>query len=75
MFDFAKLGNVNRKIESYLTDEVISIQNIDDLSWDGNFDTVIIGHLREISDIYRRDLLKNIIEYCIKYMYMGAITY
>lgn len=67
IYDYAKLGNVNRKISSYLTDEIITIQDIKNLPWDGNFDTIIIGHIGKISDILNRDLLKEIIQNCIKY--------
>lgn len=67
IYDFAKLGNVNRKISSYLNDDEVRIKNIDDLPWNGEFDTVIIGHIGEISGLYSGDILKKIIDNCIKY--------
>lgn len=67
IYDFAKLGNVNRQVKTYLSDEVINVQNINNLPWDDCFDTLIVGHLNEISQILKRDLYKDIIELCIEH--------
>lgn len=43
------------------------ITNIDDLEWDSDFDTVICGHVGEISKILKRDFIAEIQYMCSKY--------
>ena len=43
------------------------IESIYEIDWNGEFDTVIIGHLRKMSNVLRKDLITEIIDKCIKY--------
>ena len=43
------------------------IGNIENVDWDGDFDTVIVGHLSEISSVTKKNYLFEIIEKCKSY--------
>lgn len=57
---------VGKKISEVLkyTDNSAVIENVDDIDWNGDFDTVICGHLSEISFITKKNYLRIILELC-----------
>lgn len=57
------LGRKICDVLGYSDNEKI-IKNIDGLDWNDNFDTVILGHLGEISKVLKRDILSEILENC-----------
>lgn len=75
VFDPLQLGKVGRKISDILIGNLkknFYIQNIMKLNWTNDFDTVILGHTRELSDTLNFDYKKYIIDRCIenhKYLY------
>ena len=60
---------VGKKIKEILkyTDNKALIQNVDNIDWNGDFDTVICGHLSEISEMTKKDYLMEILQLCQKY--------
>lgn len=61
VFDISKSGNVGRKIKSYEGSGEYIIQNWNDIQWDQDFDTVILGHLGEYSAITKEDWLNKVL--------------
>lgn len=61
--------NIGREIKDLLkTQKTIGcIQNIDTLDWNADFDTVICGHCTEISELVKKDYIKEIVQNCQKY--------
>lgn len=57
------LGRKIKEVLGYSENEKI-IQNITNLEWDDSFDTIILGHLGEISSILKKDMLWELIEKC-----------
>lgn len=57
---------VGKKIKEVLeyTDNEAIIQNVDNIDWEGDFDTVICGHLSEISTITKKNYLMEILKLC-----------
>lgn len=69
IYDYAKLGNIGKKIfpiTSFSDNEHI-IKDINSLQWDSDFDTVILGHLTEIENATNDNITKNILDLCVKY--------
>jgi hypothetical protein len=70
-YDLGILGNTGK----LLTDVVISdkpfknhvIENYDQLDWNLEFDTVILGHTNDIASILNKDIIIEILKSCIKY--------
>jgi uncharacterized NAD-dependent epimerase/dehydratase family protein len=70
VFDIKHLGNVNKKVSELFNVELekdYMIKNIESINWDDDFDTVIIGHTREIDKITGKDYKEYIISKCLKY--------
>lgn len=57
---------IGMKIKDVLkfTENEKKIQNYDMIDWDADFDTVICGHVNEISRMLKKDVLQDIIEKC-----------
>ena len=49
------------------TENTHVIENYENIEWDGDFDTVILGHVGEINKILKRNLLAEIIEKCLSH--------
>lgn len=70
-YDVGCLGNVGKSVGNILSgtknlsDKMIL--NYDQIEWESNFDTVILGHTKDISSIIGRDLIKEVLDNCIKY--------
>ena len=67
-YDIKYIGNVGRKVGEVIgsSDDTI-INNYLDIDWNDNFDTIVLGHLRELSNLVNVDLMTYFIEYAIKY--------
>lgn len=67
-YDVKYNGKIGRTISSILQCEVDhKIMNYEIINWDDNFDTVILGHCKELSKIINFDLLSYMIEMCKKH--------
>lgn len=62
IYDSKYSRNIGRKIN----DDLI-IDEISQIDWNSNFDTVIIGHLQKKSFVEKNDYMKNILDKCLKY--------
>ena len=68
VYDLKFFGRIGRKVSEFLhytNVSPITIRNYDDIPWDTNdFDTVIVGHLGELSWRCKKDLLEEIYVKC-----------
>lgn len=65
VYDSKYFNNINRRASELLTEEIKKdyiIKNIDTINWEDDFDTIILGHTREISKLTGKDYKKYIIE-------------
>jgi len=71
VYSHRTLGICGRKVSECLTQKIqldLTVKNITEIEWNSdNFDSVILGHLIELSSIIKEDLLKYFIDKCIKY--------
>lgn len=65
VYDVKYSPNLGRTI--YSLDRSISyrVKNIEKCDWD-SFDTLIIGHVRELSDLLKKDVKKELLEECLQ---------
>lgn len=61
IYDAAKLGNVGRNVGEFI------IKDLKTIEWESDFDTVIIGHLRLLSEIMQKDCMEFLLTQCKKY--------
>ena len=68
-YDIKYSGNVGKQISQIVPycNNSKRIQNIDKVDWEGDFDTVILGHTEELSKIIKRDLLEEVMNKCSYY--------
>jgi len=70
-YDIAVLGNVGKKLTDIVSGDIAKknnkILNYDKLDWNADFDTVILGHTKDISSIIGRNIIQEILNGCIKY--------
>ncbi|MCR2049036.1 DUF1611 domain-containing protein [Acetatifactor muris] len=70
IFDPVQLGNIGRRLSDILIGDMekdFSIKNIFKADWSLDFDGVILGHTREISETLNFDFKDYIVKQCIKY--------
>lgn len=65
-YDHPKLESVNRALFKSVNDKIL-FDSWDNINWNAEFDTVIIGHMRLINDLFQTDYLEHFIEKCMKY--------
>ena len=65
VYDVKFLRNIGKKIS--VGDDSLVIMAFEKINWESDFDTIIIGHLRELELLSKREYLKNIIDNCLKY--------
>lgn len=64
VYDVKYSSNLGRNISSIEGNVSYEVKNIDKCEY-GSFDTLIIGHVRELSDLLNRDIKKELLEKCI----------
>ena len=70
IYDPVQLGNVGRKLSDMLRGELkknFTVESIMDVNWKNDFDTVVLGHTREISEALNFDFKAFIIQQCEKH--------
>lgn len=70
IYSYKYTGQVGRSCSEILNRRLLTdyiVCNFEKLDWENEFDTVIIGHLDELSSITHRNLKKEIIEKCLEY--------
>lgn len=65
IYDIKYSSNVGRTVSSLDKKKEFTVKNIDKCEWD-SFDTMIIGHVRELSKILGRDIKKQLLEKCLE---------
>lgn len=63
VYDTTKSGLVGRKIYSYDGEREYVINNWQNIMWEQDFDTVILGHLGEYSKLINEDLLYKVLTF------------
>jgi len=66
IYDVKYLGNVGKNI-SISNNASIEIKSFDHLCWEDDFDTVILGHTKELTKITKKDYMQIVIEKCIRF--------
>lgn len=70
LYDTRYSYNINKNVKELIHDyknEDLYIEDYRKIEWNGDFDTIICGHCKEISDLIKEDILEYFIEKCIKY--------
>ncbi len=68
-YDIRQRGNISRRICDVLpyTDNPKVILDYDKLNWELPFDTFVCGHVSELKQILKKDIMDDIIQKCIIY--------
>lgn len=66
-YDIKYSGKVGSNTSRFVPKSNHIIMDIDKIDWTGKFDTVILGHCNELSNITNRDYIDNILNNAIKY--------
>ncbi|MBI5978593.1 DUF1611 domain-containing protein [Clostridium perfringens] len=75
VLDLKYMKTINKKSSEILQGQLENdfiIKNIENLNWNNNFDTFIIGHVREINEVIKKDFRRVILEKCL---YHGKNVY
>lgn len=66
-YDIRQRGNVSRRICDVLsyTNNCKEIYDYNTLNWQNSFDTFICGHMEELNDILKKDIMLDIIKKCV----------
>ena len=70
IFDIKHAMRVNRlasEVMGFTLESDYVIQDIDSIKWDDKFDTFILGHTREISNILGIAYIKNLVNRCLSF--------
>ena len=70
VYDPSQLGNVGKRVSDILSGSLkkdFIINSISNMDWKLDFDTVILGHTREISETLNYNFKEYIVQQCIKY--------
>ena len=70
VYDPVQLGNVGRKVSNLLLGSLnkdFVVKDILKSNWDSDFDTVVLGHTREISEVLKFDFKDYIVQKCIRH--------
>ena len=59
IYDYKGLGNIGKTVNNIAAKNIVNafIQNYETINWQGNFDTIILGHLFELNNIVKMDFL------------------
>lgn len=69
-YDVKYIGNLNRNLSSLLgiiEGEDMRIRDYREINWNGNFDTLILGHTSKLSDLLGIDFEEYFLSRCIQY--------
>ena len=72
-YDIKYSGKVGSNTSRFVPKSNHIIMDIDKIDWTGKFDTVILGHCNELSNITNRDYIDNILNNAIKYKKMCSL--
>lgn len=66
VYDIKYSGNLGRELKNFSGDRSYVVKNIDRCDWD-SFDTMILGHQRELSYILGYDSKKKMLDLCLEH--------
>lgn len=67
-YDIKYIGNVGRKIGDVIGSlDDTTINNYLDIDWNDNFDTIVLGHIKELSNLINMDLMTYFVDFAIRY--------
>lgn len=66
IYDVKYSSNVGRILNDFEKKVSFSVKNIEDCDWD-SFETMIIGHVRELGNILRRNIKKELLQACLEH--------
>ncbi|MBQ1339481.1 MAG: DUF1611 domain-containing protein [Ruminococcus sp.] len=66
VYDIKYSGNLGRELKSFSGKKSYTVKNIDRCDWD-SFDTMILGHQRELSYILGYDSKKKMLDLCLEH--------
>lgn len=64
VYDVKYLGNIGKKIFTSNNNRLV-VNTIESIPWEDDFDTVVLGHLHELSSISKKDYMKIFVEKCL----------
>lgn len=70
VYDLRHMRTIGKKVSDilkYKLDKDFIIKNLENLDWNDDFDTLILGHMKEINHFLKEDLTEKIIIQCLKY--------
>lgn len=67
IFDYSGLVRKNRQYFEHIKKENYQLLGWDEIKWETDFDTLIIGHMMQLNELLQHDYLKDFLEKCIKY--------
>ena len=69
VFDVKNLGNCGRNVSEFISDITQDhvIKDYRDIDWDADFDTVILGHTRELCRLINKNIPEEIVRKCKEY--------
>lgn len=69
-YDVKYIGNVGKKVGTVIECEDLmdfTIKNYTDINWSGDFDTIVLGHVQDLSNLVNFNFMSYFIEHAIKY--------
>lgn len=66
VYDIKYASQLGKTVTDFLSEHKFIVKNIEKCEWDA-FDTMIIGHLRELSNLLGRNLKKEILDLCLQH--------
>jgi uncharacterized NAD-dependent epimerase/dehydratase family protein len=66
VYDIKYASQLGKNVMSFSGKKEYVVQNIEKCQWD-TFDTMVLGHLREISQLLDRDIKRELLEKCLRH--------
>lgn len=70
VYDYKFSSKLGRLTDSLVYGEAVvklSIEKFEDIDWEGDFDTIIVGHVQVINNMMKTDYIETILEKCSAY--------
>ena len=75
IFDYSGLVRKNRQYFEHIKKENYQLLGWDEIKWETDFDTLIIGHMMQLNELLQHDYLKDFLEKCIKYRNCSGLLF
>lgn len=64
VYDIKYAGNLGKELHSFVGENTYIVKNIEKCEWE-NFDTLIIGHVREMSKLLKKNIKRELLNACL----------